>query len=103
MTVAEAKAKAAQLSKLSQELFLGGKKAGGLLKAVHLDLEAKGIVPRHGNKPIRLVKTGKWTSSLIISSSASTQPISPPSWSGGLSSQIGPRTSSKWRLAKNRT
>lgn len=59
MTVAEAKA--ALLPMLSQELFPGGEKAGWWLKAVQLDLEAKGAIMRGGKGPIRLYKTGKLT------------------------------------------
>ena len=44
MSVAEAKA--ALLPNLSQELFPGGEKAGWWLKAVQLDLEAKGVIER---------------------------------------------------------
>ncbi|VVT17370.1 conserved hypothetical protein [Roseovarius sp. EC-HK134] len=57
MTVAEAKA--ALLPNLSQELFPGGEKAGWWLKAVQLDLEAKGVIARDGKRPVRLVRTGK--------------------------------------------
>lgn len=52
MTVAEAKT--ALLEHLSQELFPGGAKAGWWLKAVQLDLEAKGIIERAPSKPVRL-------------------------------------------------
>ncbi len=51
--------KAALLPNLSEELFPGGEKAGSWLKAVQLDLEAKGIIRRGGNGPVRLLKTGK--------------------------------------------
>lgn len=51
MTVPEAKA--TLLSRLPQHLFPGGDKAGWWLKAVHLDLEAKGTVERSA-KPVRL-------------------------------------------------
>ena len=57
MSVAEAKA--ALLPNLSQELFPGGEKAGWWLKAVQLDLEAKGVIERNGKGPVRLFKTGK--------------------------------------------
>jgi len=57
MTVAEVKA--ALLPKLSDTLFPGGEKAGWWLKAVQLDLEAKGIVARGGKGPVRLFRTGK--------------------------------------------
>lgn len=59
MSVAEAKA--ALLPNLSQELFPGGEKAGWWLKAVQLDLEAKGVIERSGKGPVRLFKTGKST------------------------------------------
>ncbi|UOA33811.1 hypothetical protein DSM110093_03646 (plasmid) [Sulfitobacter sp. DSM 110093] len=59
MSVAEAKA--ALLSNLSQELFPGGEKAGWWLKAVQLDLEAKGVIERSGKGPVRLFRTGKST------------------------------------------
>lgn len=52
LTVAEAKAKL--MPKLSQELFPGGDKAGWWLKAVQLDLEAKGTIRREATKPLRL-------------------------------------------------
>lgn len=50
-----AAAKAALLPHLSEALFPGGDKAGWWLKAVHLDLEAKGILGRMP-KPVRLYK-----------------------------------------------
>ena len=50
-----ADAKAALLQHLSEALFPGGEKAGWWLKAVHLDLEAKGVIGRT-NKPVRLFK-----------------------------------------------
>ncbi|SFF21355.1 hypothetical protein SAMN04488523_1315 [Sulfitobacter brevis] len=59
MTVAEAKA--APLPNLSQELFPGSEKAGWWLKAVQLDLEAKGVIERSGKGPVLLFKTGKST------------------------------------------
>lgn len=52
ITVAEAKA--ALLKKLSPDLFPGGEKAGWWLKAVQLDLEAKGVIARGTAKPVRL-------------------------------------------------
>jgi hypothetical protein len=52
MTVAEAKT--ALLEHLSPELFPGGAKAGWWLKAVQLDLEAKGVIERAPSKPVRL-------------------------------------------------
>ena len=42
------------LPRLSQEQFPGGAKAGWWLKAVQLDLEAKGIIARENTKPLRL-------------------------------------------------
>ena len=56
MTVAEAKD--ALLPNLSNELFPAGEKAGWWLKAVQLDLEAKGIIARGGKGPVRLYRTG---------------------------------------------
>jgi hypothetical protein len=52
LTVAEAMT--ALLPHLSQEIFPGGAKAGWWLKAVQLDLEAKGVVAREATKPLRL-------------------------------------------------
>lgn len=52
MTVAEAKT--ALLRDLSEDLFPGGEKAGWWLKAVQLDLEAKGVITRGTGKPVRL-------------------------------------------------
>jgi hypothetical protein len=57
LTVAEAKA--ALLPALSQDLFPKGEKAGWWLKAVQLDLEAKGVITRGSPGPVRLFKTGK--------------------------------------------
>ncbi|KGF68469.1 hypothetical protein LL06_16385 [Hoeflea sp. BAL378] len=54
ITVAEAKA--ALLDHLSQDLFPGGEKAGWWLKAVQLDLEAKGIIARGNARPVRLYR-----------------------------------------------
>lgn len=51
MTVAEVKD--AVLPLLDDELFPDGNKAGWWLKAVHLDLEAKGILGR-APRPVRL-------------------------------------------------
>ncbi|MFC4216244.1 DUF6958 family protein [Pseudophaeobacter arcticus] len=56
LTVAEAKA--ALLPALSHDLFPGGEKAGWWLKAVQLDLEAKGVIKRGGTGPVRLFRTG---------------------------------------------
>ena len=52
LTVAELKAKVLPL--LPETLFPGGDKAGWWLKAVQLDLEAKGVVAREIAKPLRL-------------------------------------------------
>jgi hypothetical protein len=52
ITVAEAKA--ALLLRLPGHLFPGGDKAGWWLKAVQLDLEAKGVIAREAVKPVRL-------------------------------------------------
>jgi hypothetical protein len=43
---------------LSEEHFPDGAKAGWWLKAVQLDLEAKGIIARQKVSPIRLYATG---------------------------------------------
>lgn len=55
ITVAEAKG--ALLPALPEDLFPGGDKAGWWLKAVQLDLEAKGIIGRGAGKPVRLFRT----------------------------------------------
>ncbi|NZA26545.1 hypothetical protein H0E84_09115 [Luteimonas sp. SJ-92] len=54
MTVAQAKDALLQL--LPGDLFPGGAKAGWWLKAVQLDLEAKGLVARAPARPVRLFK-----------------------------------------------
>lgn len=54
LTVAEAKA--ALLPHLSEELFPGGAKAGWWIKAVQLDLEAKGVIARGAMKPLRIYR-----------------------------------------------
>jgi len=54
ITVADAKQ--ALLKHLSQEHFPGGEKAGWWLKAVQLDLEAKGVIARGTAKPVRLYR-----------------------------------------------
>ncbi len=41
------------LAKLPDTLFPGGAKAGWWMKAVQLDLEAKGVVAREDTKPLR--------------------------------------------------
>jgi hypothetical protein len=45
------------LPHLPEELFPEGAKAGWWMKAVQLDLEAKGVVARDKTKPLRLRKT----------------------------------------------
>lgn len=52
LTVAEAKE--ALIPLLPSDLFPEGAKAGWWLKAVQLDLEAKGVVQRENTKPLRL-------------------------------------------------
>lgn len=54
LTVAEANI--AILPHLSQLEFPGGAKAGWWLKAVQLDLEAKGMIQRGTGKPVRLFR-----------------------------------------------
>ncbi len=49
-------AKEALLPTLPDTLFPGGEKAGWWLKAVQLDLEAKGIIQRAATKPVRLYR-----------------------------------------------
>lgn len=49
-----AAAKAALLPHLDASLFPGGAKAGWWLKAVQLDLEAKGTIKRAPGSPVRL-------------------------------------------------
>lgn len=51
-----AEAKAALLPHLDSTLFPGGEKAGWWLKAVQLDLEAKGIIARIKGSPARLYR-----------------------------------------------
>ena len=55
LTVAELKAQVLPL--LSDALFPGGDKAGWWLKAVQLDLEAKGLLAREPTRPVRLHRT----------------------------------------------
>jgi hypothetical protein len=55
ITVAEAKA--ALLPRLPNTLFPSGDKAGWWLKAVQLDLEAKGTIARGPGKPVRLFRS----------------------------------------------
>jgi hypothetical protein len=45
------------LPKLSTSLYPGGAKAGWWLKAVQLDLEAKGIIARDRSSPLLLRRT----------------------------------------------
>lgn len=49
--------KAAVLPLLPADLFPGGAKAGWWLKAVQLDLEAKGVVARVPGAPVRLQRS----------------------------------------------
>ncbi|RFZ87903.1 hypothetical protein D0Y60_08520 [Shinella sp. WSJ-2] len=49
-------ARDALLPYLSEALFPGGDKAGWWLKAVQLDLEAKGVIRRAPNSPVRLYR-----------------------------------------------
>ena len=42
---------------LPEALYPGGAKAGWWMKAVQLDLEAKGIIEREKTKPLRLHRT----------------------------------------------
>jgi hypothetical protein len=51
-----AEAKAALLECLSEDHFPGGEKVGWWLKAVQLDLEAKGLIARGSDKPVRLYR-----------------------------------------------
>lgn len=51
-------AKTALLPLLPEALFPGGDKAGWWLKAVQLDLEAKGIIKRAASRPVQLFRTG---------------------------------------------
>lgn len=53
-----AEAKKALLEHLPDDIFPGGAKAGWWLKAVQLDLEAKGIIAREATKPVRLYRVG---------------------------------------------
>jgi hypothetical protein len=54
-----AEAKAALLPRLPDDLFPGGDKAGWWLKAVQLDLEAKGAIRRGPSKPVRLFRASR--------------------------------------------
>lgn len=51
-----AEAKAALLPQLDATLFPNGEKAGWWLKAVQLDLEAKGVIARAKGSPVRLYR-----------------------------------------------
>ncbi|MCF6100710.1 DUF6958 family protein [Mesorhizobium muleiense] len=53
-----ADAKEALLPLLHDDLFPQGKTAGWWLKAVQLDLEAKGIIKRAPHKPVHLYRRG---------------------------------------------
>lgn len=55
LTVAEIQERV--LAHLPQDLFPGGAKSGWWMKAVQLDLEAKGIIRREKTSPIRLRKS----------------------------------------------
>jgi hypothetical protein len=46
--------KQAAMHRLPESLFPGGAKAGWWLKAVQLDLEAKGLIVRAATPPVRL-------------------------------------------------
>jgi hypothetical protein len=54
LSVAEAKVRLLPL--LPHEQFPHGEKAGWWLKAVQLDLEAKGVIERKNTKPLRLYR-----------------------------------------------
>jgi hypothetical protein len=45
------------LAHLPEDLFPGGAKSGWWMKAVQLDLEAKGVIKREKTSPIRLHKS----------------------------------------------
>ena len=49
-------AKTALLPLLPETLFPQGKTAGWWLKAVQLDLEAKGVIARAATRPVRLLR-----------------------------------------------
>ena len=51
-----ADAKEALLPQLPDDVFPEGKTAGWWLKAVHLDLEAKGVIERSRLKPVHLYR-----------------------------------------------
>jgi len=52
-----AEAREALLPNLPDDLFPGGAKAGWWLKAVQLDLEAKGLIQRAQGKAVRLFRS----------------------------------------------
>ena len=54
LTVAEVQGRV--LAHLPEDLFPGGAKSGWWMKAVQLDLEAKGIVRRTNTSPLRLYR-----------------------------------------------
>ncbi len=56
LTVAQAQT--ALLSHLDPDQFPGGAKAGWWMKCVQLDLEARGVIARAPNAPVRLHRTG---------------------------------------------
>ena len=70
LTVADAKE--ALLPLLSDSTFPQGKTAGWWLKAVQLDLEAKGVIKRAPRKPVHLYKHG------LCAARPSTRPASQP-------------------------
>ena len=51
--------KATLLPLLPDALFPAGEKAGWWLKAVQLDLEAKGVIRRAPSKPVQLYRTAE--------------------------------------------
>lgn len=55
LTVAEVQDRV--VAHLPEDLFPGGAKAGWWMKAVQLDLEAKGVIRREKTAPIRLHKS----------------------------------------------
>ena len=55
LTVAEVQDRV--VAHLPEDLFPGGAKSGWWMKAVQLDLEAKGVISREKTSPIRLHKS----------------------------------------------
>lgn len=49
----EAQMRAAVVSRLPEDLYPGGARAGWWAKAVQLDLEAKGVIARETSRPLR--------------------------------------------------